>query len=106
MATRKSAARPATNRRAKGAKAILSKLPDLSLSKRRMASLRRFTRLPVTRYIAGGVALFGIVRLAQGVMGSYPQIGEFFEENLSTVEGKFREWTGREESSDIADARH
>ncbi len=96
----------ASNRRATGVKAILNHLPDVSLSGKNERILRRFSRMRSTRLIASGIAAFGLVRLAMRVVDSYPQIGEFFSENLDTVEGKFREWTGREEGSDIADVQH
>lgn len=102
MAARKKSA-PA-NRRATSAKSILTNLPRVSNSRGGL-NFRSITNMPAVRYIAGGLALYGIVRLAMKTMDSYPQIGEFFSENLDSVEGKFREWTGRESES-IADNAH
>ena len=92
----------ASRRRTGTVKAILAKLPS---APRGGITFRSVSRMSAVRYIAGGLALYGLVRIAMKMTSSYPQIGEFFSENLDTVEDKFRTWTGRE-SDEIADSAH
>jgi hypothetical protein len=94
----------ASKSRSTSAKTLLNKLP--SVGARGGLSFRKISRMKSTRFIATGIAAYGLVRLAMRVLDSYPQVGEFFSDNMNSVEGKFREWTGLEETSDIVDARH
>ncbi len=100
MVARKKAA--TANRRTTTAKSILSHLPHSG--RRGGLSFTSVSKMPAVRYIAGGLALYGLVRLAMKMSSSYPQIGDFFSENIDSVEGKFRSWTSRGE--DIADSAH
>lgn len=86
-------------------KGILKGLPKMGRGSRSM-NFAKIAEMPVTRYIAGGLALYGLVRVAMKVSDSYPQIGRFFTQNLENVEEKLRDWTGREEISDVFESRH
>jgi hypothetical protein len=100
MTARKKGA--SASRRTGPVKAILAKIPHST--GRGGLSFTSVSRMPVARYIAGGLALYGLVRLAMRMSSSYPQIGEFFSENLDTVEDKFRSWTSKGE--EIVDSAH
>lgn len=102
MAARKKAA--TANRRTTAAKHLID-IPSLS-GRRGGMNFSSILAMPAVRYAAGGLALYGLVRLAMKVADSYPQIGEFFSENLEGAEEKFRTWTSREGSAEIADSTH
>ncbi len=67
-------------------------------------TLLEWSERPAVKYVAGGIGLALLGRIAFSMSDRYPEIARFFRENIDTVEGKLREFRGIE--SESADARH
>lgn len=68
--------------------------------------IQEFSAKPAVRYVAGGLAVAILARLAMKMSDRYPEISTFIKENIDTVESKLQEFTGRSVSADLDDARH
>ena len=68
-------------------------------------TLLEWSESPAVKYVAGGIGIALLGRLAYGLSDRYPEISRFFRENLETVEDKLREFRGIE-NQDGAEARH
>lgn len=73
-------------------------------------SLIGFYNRPVVKYVAGGVGLFVLGRIAMNFSGRYPAITTFVRDNLDVIESKLSEFRGNSSDENIADvgdeARH
>lgn len=61
---------------------------------------------PAVKYVAGGIGLAILARLAYGVSERYPEIARFVRENLETVEERLRDLRGTSAESRGLEARH
>ncbi len=68
-------------------------------------SLLEWSERPAVKYVAGGLGLAVLARLAYGMSDRYPEIARFVRENIDTIEDKLREFRGIE-SQDGIEARH
>ena len=59
---------------------------------------------PTVQYVASGIAMAALTKLASKISGKYPEISNFITENLDTVEGKLGEFRGG--SSNEVSPRH
>lgn len=57
-------------------------------------TLLEWSERPAVRYVAGGIGIAILGRLALNMSGRYPEISRFFRENLDAVEDKLREFRG------------
>lgn len=67
--------------------------------------LLEWSERPAVRYVAGGIGLALMGRLAFSMSDRFPEISRFFRENLDTIEEKLKEFRGIE-TDDVAEARH
>lgn len=65
--------------------------------------LREFISNPAVKYVAGGIATAILARIATNISKRYPEISNFIQENLDTVEGKLNEFRN---DFDASSARH
>ena len=99
------------NRRTKQARGILS---DTSIGeiKQELGGYnyknlaRKLRGNPLLFNLGVGVGAFYLVKYAIRYYKSNPAIGEFFKDNLDTVESKIREFRGVSSEDTLADARH
>lgn len=68
-------------------------------------TLLEWSERPAVRYVAGGIGLALIGRLAFSMSDRFPEVSRFFRENLDTIEDKLKEFRGIE-SQDGVEARH
>ncbi len=68
-------------------------------------TLLEWSESPAVRYVAGGVGIALLARLAYGMSDRYPEVSRFFKENLDTIEDKFKEFRGMS-SGEETEARH
>jgi hypothetical protein len=97
--------RVAAARRATGSKASASRSTS-SRGSNYWNYILEFSAKPVVRYVAGGLVIAGLARLAMKMSDRYPEISTFIKDNMDTVESKLQEFTGRSASTDLDDARH
>ena len=69
-------------------------------------SVLEWSELPAVRYVAGGMGLALLARLAYSMSDRYPEVSRFLKENLETIEDKLKEFRGIENSEDVTGARH
>ncbi len=69
-------------------------------------SIREWSDRPAVKYVAGGIGLAILGRIAFSMSDRYPEIAKFFREGLDTVEGRLREFRGIEATEDSIEARH
>lgn len=69
-------------------------------------TLLEWSDRPAVKYVAGGIGLALLGRIAFTMSDRYPEIARFFRENLDTVEGKLKEFRGIESGEESAEARH
>lgn len=91
------------SRRASGASASRS---SRSRSDSFKAVLSGWYEKPAFRYVAGGVGLAVLSRVAMSMSDRYPQISTFLRDNLDVIESKLSEFRGESDSSEIENARH
>jgi ABC-type Zn uptake system ZnuABC Zn-binding protein ZnuA len=58
------------------------------------------------RYVAGGIGIALLARLAYNLSDKYPELSRFFRENLDTIEDKLQEFRGISEEERISESRH
>lgn len=69
--------------------------------------LRGWYEAPAFKYVAGGVGLAVISRVAMNMSSRYPQITTFFRDNMEIIESKLSEFrSGSSEVSESENARH
>lgn len=68
-------------------------------------TLLEWSDRPAVKYVAGGLGLAVLGRVAYGLSDRYPEFARFFRENLDTIEDKLKEFKGigKEE---VTEARH
>jgi len=69
-------------------------------------SILEWSDRPAVKYVAGGIGLAILGRIAFSMSDRYPEIAKFFREGIETVEGRLREFRGIEGTEDSIDARH
>ncbi len=69
-------------------------------------TLLEWSDRPAVKYVAGGIGLALLGRIAYSMSDRYPEIARFFRENIDTVETKLKEFRGIESGSESVDARH
>lgn len=68
-------------------------------------TLLEWSERPAVRYVAGGLGLALLGRIAFSMSDRYPEVSRFFRENLDTIEDKLKEFRGIE-TDDSVEARH
>lgn len=51
--------------------------------------LREIAKSPAVRYVAGGITMALLTRLANNMADKYPEISTFIRENVENLEGRF-----------------
>jgi hypothetical protein len=98
----------AINRRTRKVRDIL---PDAGEIKQNLGGYnyknlaRKLRGYPLFLNVGVGVGAYFLVKFAIRYYKDHPAIAEFFKDNMDTIEEKFREFRGSEEST-LADARH
>lgn len=67
--------------------------------------LLEWSENPAVKYVAGGIGLALLGRLAFSMSDRYPEVSRFFRENLDTIEDKLKEFRGIE-NQEGTEARH
>ena len=93
-----------TSKRTSGASASGSSTRSRSSSVK--AVLSGWYESPAFKYVAGGVGLAVLSRLAMSMSDRYPQISTFFRDNLDIIETKLSEFRGQSDASEVENARH
>jgi hypothetical protein len=68
-------------------------------------TLLEWSERPAVRYVAGGMGIALLARLAYEMSDRYPQVSRFFKENLDTIEDKLKEFR-KIDSGEETEARH
>jgi len=68
-------------------------------------TLLEWSERPAVRYVAGGIGIALLGRLAFSMSDRYPEVSRFFRENLDTIEDKLKEFRGIDNSEGV-EARH
>ncbi len=100
-------ARKVTKKAAAGRKSGKSARSSLERNyKNYRDTLLEWSERPAVRYVAGGMGIALLGRLAFSMSDRYPEVSRFFRENLDTIEDKLKEFRGIESGEETAEARH
>lgn len=61
--------------------------------------IREFLQSPTVKYVAGGISVALLARLAAKLSDRYPELSEFMKENISMMENKLHEFKNEHDAS-------
>ncbi len=96
-------ARKSTSRATAGRKS--SKASQSKVYRNYRDTLLEWSERPAVRYVAGGMGIALLARIAYGMSDRYPEVSRFLRENLDTIEDKLKEFRGIESGEETV-ARH